>query len=1114
MKQTKFFTNRWLRLTPVLWLCGLLGFASARPALAQCPPPFQGPTYENDSDVFYTCPPNIHATDFINNSVFMLSLPTFTLYETWDTLNYTNNGSMAADSGFQFDTQSSSTGWHSMAGNFFNPGTISCASLTGGTGLLGKAGQFIVNSTNILMPGTVVVGMGGGTGIAGGLISFVGQNVDLSDSTLTLEGNGQIGGGAGSVQAIPNTATVNYAGFGGDTNKEWNPFVDLTTLSALPSLVRMPALAIPVWQYPFGNGFPFPINFASPVPTTPYQVTSIPDDGSGNPSTNDIIYRYVFVANSDPNVIANVYIDQNVADIPGTGAATVEFVGSYVDPVTGSPANNYMYVRDDYLKGVGNVGFVAGIPANFTFTASGVSLATAAPLPPNFAFQAFPNLAITNPYSFVDVECVPTTVLTNSITFNTNNYLAVLPAKIVINASSSLDLSQARISGENYISVTSSNQLNGSVGAAISSAYSDINVGVTNGNLMATNLLEPSVPAWNGKIQAWSTRWINLITNSIVVFSNSVPVSTNSFTVTNDFRVVIVANQAAPTTPSEVWNLGLRGTNSIVISDVYNILNSLYLNCVSLTLTTNGPDAASPYGELNLQSASFGNPLVNNVWSNSAPNLRYLTNDGAIFLSNIGDFGGPPPVNYFAMVNNGVIVDLGSQIWANDFESSGILYNSVGSFTLHSFTTTLTGGNAGGYLYAGGDVSITTGSLLTSNLFLEADRSLTLTATNLLTDTGTNNGNIWLVGSTSVGNGIKVPILPPGGGGGYGNSLLGTTIELFAPSNKTVVNVWPGRDYGVSTAGFSNNLAVGRLILDSFGRTNTTRFTFNGSGVSNAIYVDYLELLDGATNRDSAGNAGALNINTNLVIYYAQAVANGFSIARKLNHKNNDHLRWVPTYAGLFSSTNLVYPDGSTNTFNTALAQDTQIDSDGDGIANAFDPTPFFLQSMVNYTWYPTNNPPNNTAINWYTVPLATNYVYYSTNLVITSAMIDLNTYPTNNPINNIVISWETLSLATNYVYYSTNSGGPFDQLLTNFISSQFSSPLTNRVMVFDPMVDPGRYYQVAVSPLTIWHLLMPSFITPEAYPGPVVNIVVFDPILAPTRHYQVIVDPWWTYPF
>ena len=54
------------------------------------------------------------------------------------------------------------------------------------------------------------------------------------------------------------------------------------------------------------------------------------------------------------------------------------------------------------------------------------------------------------------------------------------------------------------------------------------------------------------------------------------------------------------------------------------------------------------------------------------------------------------------------------------------------------------------------------------------------------------------------------------------------------------------------------------------------------------------------------------------------------------------------------------------------------IDSDGDGIANASDPTPFFLKSMVNPKITVNGSV---ISVSWNTVPLATNFVFYSTNL-------------------------------------------------------------------------------------------------------------------------------------
>jgi hypothetical protein len=325
---------------------------------------------------------------------------------------------------------------------------------------------------------------------------------------------------------------------------------------------------------------------------------------------------------------------------------------------------------------------------------------------------------------------------------------------------------------------------------------------------------------------------------------------------------------------------------------------------------------------------------------------------------------------YDTFINNGLVSDFGSTIYASYFENSGTITNgAAGSFILQSQTAVLTNGA----IYAGGDISITADSLVASNVTLSAGRSLTLQVTNLLTDEDATNGNFWSVGGASS-VGIKLPIKPPTG------DLRFTTITNTALANKNVVNTWAGQDRGVSVSGYTNNEAIGRLILDAF--TNpppNTVFTFNGTGTSNALYVDYLGFLDQATNRDASGNVSLLLINTNLVIYYAQAVMNGVSVAEKINHKNNDRLRWVAAYAGNYSSTNIVYA-GVTNTVNAALAQSTDIDSDQDGSANAFDPTPFFGYTNVNLTMTLTNVPPLEVLLTWQTIPSATNTVLYTTN--------------------------------------------------------------------------------------------------------------------------------------
>ena len=318
------------------------------------------------------------------------------------------------------------------------------------------------------------------------------------------------------------------------------------------------------------------------------------------------------------------------------------------------------------------------------------------------------------------------------------------------------------------------------------------------------------------------------------------------------------------------------------------------------------------------------------------------------------------------------------------------------------------------------DASITSGSLITSNIFLEADRSLTLTITNVLTDTGPTNDSIWIVGDASIGNGLKMTRLPPTA------TLLGTSIYNYAPANRTTLNTWAGIDEGAVSQGFTNNAAIGQLILNAEGAAPFTRFNFSGTGTSNAIYVDQL-VLNGFASYIYHGNTNSiptLSFNTNLVIYYADATdPNVGDVSFLLNGFNTNHLRWVPGYVGHFSSTTLVYPNGSTNTLNSGLVNSPYFDSNANGTPNSSDPMPLFVPSQMNFMSYLTNNPANTMVISWDTVPLATNYVYYSTNMM----------------------NW---------------------QLLTNpFVTPEPAPGVITNIMVFDPLMSPSRYYQVVVYP-------------------------------------------------
>mgnify|MGYP001556622662 FL=1 len=194
MNNTEHFHRVGSRLNRLMtWplLCGLLGMALVRPALAA------DNLFQNDGIITYpgteVNPPVIDATNFVNTGTINISftfLPAKLLqfYETSDTLNYTNTGLIMGNTGFQFDDQSSVSGTRRLSANFYNQGTISAGSIDnlidpydGLLGLFGYFPQCFINATNIVSPGVVDVGVEG-------LIQFTGENVDLSAGTLYVEG--------------------------------------------------------------------------------------------------------------------------------------------------------------------------------------------------------------------------------------------------------------------------------------------------------------------------------------------------------------------------------------------------------------------------------------------------------------------------------------------------------------------------------------------------------------------------------------------------------------------------------------------------------------------------------------------------------------------------------------------------------------------------------------------------------------------------------------------------------------------------------------------------------------------------------------------------------------
>ena len=354
--------------------------------------------------------------------------------------------------------------------------------------------------------------------------------------------------------------------------------------------------------------------------------------------------RSAFVQNDSPtNVIYNVYFNASTVNniFIGNGDVTVEWIGTYLNFATGQMVTNHLYLNDDYVAGaVTNVPIgPGGWPANFVLTQSPTELVTSQPFPaqfPNFD----PGVITNNPYVFGQFLGNGTSA-TNVSVINPSGSITNLPASVRINASHELNLSAAQITDPEYLSLNATNEFDSS-GSEMDPLYADINLAKTNGSMTISNLVVPQIPDWNGSIEAWSTRWFDVVSNITIGISNNVP-TTNVVVITNDWRTVLVDADLNPQTSPQIRNLTLNATNSLVISDVLNVFGSMFANAQNLTLTTNvlGSGASSSDGELNLQNQE---PTTWR-WTSQFPNLLWVTNSGAIRLPNFAQFIGSSSTN-------------------------------------------------------------------------------------------------------------------------------------------------------------------------------------------------------------------------------------------------------------------------------------------------------------------------------------------------------------------------------------------------------------------------------------------------------------------------------------
>jgi hypothetical protein len=310
-------------------------------------------------------------------------------------------------------------------------------------------------------------------------------------------------------------------------------------------------------------------------------------------------------------------------------------------------------------------------------------------------------------------------------------------------------------------------------------------------------------------------------------------------------------------------------------------------------------------------------------------------------------------------------------VMANYFEHTGTLGANSGVISLDVNKARMTNGT----ISARSDIDLSAGDALIVGTTISSGSgntgALSLSVSNSLSDGGPAASNTWF--TTGGFNLNQHPLL---------GDLLGTKISATAAQGVEMRNSWAGENRGASLAGFTNNAAIGHLVLSG---TNFSVFSFAApDGVTNAaLYVEYLELLNNATNYQTG-----LQIDPSITIYFANANLP----VNKLNGAQNGQLRWVPAFTGTRSSTNVVFPNGQVVVMNTALVSSRDYDSNNNGIENARDPMPFATtlkvaqkpaQHKATLSWNGLDFSPISTNSN--------NFIEYRTNLNVAPWLVLTN---------------------------------------------------------------------------------------------------------------------------
>jgi len=391
-------------------------------------------------------------------------------------------------------------------------------------------------------------------------------------------------------------------------------------------------------------------------------------------------------------------------------------------------------------------------------------------------------------------------------------------------------------------------------------------------------------------------------------------------------------------TTGELVGLKLRATNLTTVDPVlYQVPNvdaipTTYPDGFSGASSISGNEQVAPVTENWTNQGSFQLVGSLGVSSRTFPMLKTLSNSSDIFGERIAlGVGQSTALNY--ITNTGTLISSGYLgLGASTFYHAGqIEGGNVVDLAMNSMV--LAGTNS---ILAGGGLNVTANTL-------DATEGGLIGTPNLIS-LNVSDRFVAPAGKVFVLSGAGVKL----GANAASNDLSGVSVSVRAGRFETAFVAWPGLDRGTEAAGLVNNSAIGALVL-TVGEYGRADIRASGSG-ERALYTRRLELNGefsqyiNVTNKtfDADGLASILTIDSNTRLYYSIVSVNGVELSGPvLDGALGGRLRLVPIAGANGGPVSVDVGTGYVVEASWFVRYSMSLDSDGDGLVNAIDSTPF-----------------------------------------------------------------------------------------------------------------------------------------------------------------------------